>query len=203
MMDSSPTELTDEQIINGWGNLGPVVVQMRRRIEALEARLPAPTPIAALARPLRHIGNLAVEPTRATMLTCEDCAVSWLGCAAASDCPECGRSVDWTTPLAPVPDYRIEERLECAGFRDRGDGWHEPERCSCEEALALREEQYRDGKSALALATALAELAGVIEALEVATERELKAWTRPTASRAQRAVGEATLAWKAARRARA
>jgi hypothetical protein len=34
--DVPGSDRTDEQIIEGWGNLGPVVVQMRRRIESLE-----------------------------------------------------------------------------------------------------------------------------------------------------------------------
>lgn len=43
----------------------------------------------------RYLGNLAVEMTRGVMLRCDDCMVSWTGCAAAVECPECGKLSDY------------------------------------------------------------------------------------------------------------
>lgn len=41
-----------------------------------------------------HLGDFSVEPTRSVLLRCERCAVEWRGCAAANECPKCGRTLD-------------------------------------------------------------------------------------------------------------
>ncbi len=63
---------------------------------------------------IRHLGNFAIEPTRSTGFTCDDCSVSWIGCAAAADCPECGKSFDWHTrsPTRYVDDEEFDRRVD-------------------------------------------------------------------------------------------
>lgn len=54
----------------------------------------------------RHLGNFSTHPYDSVHFTCEPCRVTWQGCAAAADCPECGRGYDWTDPSAP-PQMRV------------------------------------------------------------------------------------------------
>jgi len=52
---------------------------------------------------MKHMGNLAANHLRSVHFECLFCDVSWEGCAAAADCPECGANFDWTDPsAAPV-----------------------------------------------------------------------------------------------------
>lgn len=44
---------------------------------------------------MRHLGNYALVPERGAGLECSACQVSWIGCAAACECPECGQAQDW------------------------------------------------------------------------------------------------------------
>jgi len=44
---------------------------------------------------MRHLGNYAVVAERGVGLECAACQVSWIGCAAARECPKCGKEQDW------------------------------------------------------------------------------------------------------------
>lgn len=59
---------------------------------------------------MRYLGNLSAHDFNGINLTCRPCGVSWRGCMAAADCPECGRGYSWDTGewvQAPgEPDWR-------------------------------------------------------------------------------------------------
>jgi hypothetical protein len=59
----------------------------------------------------RYLGNHAVTPERSVELFCEDCCVSWTGCAAASCCPECGSEQEWFWRQEFDAEYRRLEKL--------------------------------------------------------------------------------------------
>jgi rubrerythrin len=44
---------------------------------------------------VKHLGNLAAVPESSLYLRCNHCQVSWGGCAAVADCPECGAPKDY------------------------------------------------------------------------------------------------------------
>jgi hypothetical protein len=48
-----------------------------------------------------YLGNFSQHPFRSVSFDCTPCGVSWTGCAAAADCPRCGRGYDWHDPAAP------------------------------------------------------------------------------------------------------
>lgn len=43
----------------------------------------------------RYLGERAIEPARSIIIACPDCCVYWGGCAAESDCPECGKPANY------------------------------------------------------------------------------------------------------------
>lgn len=50
----------------------------------------AETRDAAMSEQYRDLGWLSSHETITVGLSCHHCRVSWAGCAAAADCPECG-----------------------------------------------------------------------------------------------------------------
>lgn len=43
----------------------------------------------------RYLGNFSSHEFNGIPLSCDVCEVSWTGCAAAADCPECGRGQEY------------------------------------------------------------------------------------------------------------
>lgn len=67
---------------------------------------------------MKDLGNFSQHPYSGVFFTCAPCDVSWTGCAAAADCPRCGRGYDWNDPSAPptVPAGIEEcENNDCTG----------------------------------------------------------------------------------------
>lgn len=119
--DELGEELTEQQILNGWGNLGPVVVRLLRRVTVLEARLPPQTPPAP-----KCVGCKGpVEPARHEYVspTCYRCLPPPEPLPVRAVAPQNLALPDYL--LAPAPDYRSELPAE-------------PETCGCDEAVALR-----------------------------------------------------------------
>ncbi len=54
----------------------------------------------------KYLGNFSEHPYYSIGFTCEPCKVRWNGCAAAADCPECGRQYNWNDPSAPPAPYK-------------------------------------------------------------------------------------------------
>jgi hypothetical protein len=53
------------------------------------------------SRGFRYVGNLsAVDPAYSIELSCDACAVFWIGCFDANCCPECGDGTDWLAHTA-------------------------------------------------------------------------------------------------------
>lgn len=39
-----------------------------------------------------YVGNFSSGPPHySILLSCDDCRIKWTGCAAAADCPKCGK----------------------------------------------------------------------------------------------------------------
>jgi hypothetical protein len=61
---------------------------------------------------MMYLGNFSTHPYSSVGFTCEPCGVEWSGCAAAADCPECGRGYDWNDPSAAPTVPREEPEAE-------------------------------------------------------------------------------------------
>ena len=49
---------------------------------------------------MHYLGNLAANHLYSRLMECEKCQVSWGGCSAACECPQCGEAQEyWFQPL--------------------------------------------------------------------------------------------------------
>lgn len=66
-----------------------LILQAGRIVERVAA------PEKLRADDYRSLGNFSEHPYASIPMRCDTCRVTWQGCAAASDCPECGAGVDY------------------------------------------------------------------------------------------------------------